>query len=132
VVTLPIAQEFYLSFVYDQVTFLHCFVYQFLEFLVGSMVNVLKLLAIIRYIKNIDPRSAYALHILSNRYEYGNINDIMTLLKRINTPALLLPYEQMCMQSLYHNNELIPEQHPNEQNPMFELLQGNHLTSQPT
>jgi len=86
----------------------------------------------IRYIKNNDPRSAYALHILNNRHEYGNINDTMTLLKKINTPALLLPYEQMYMQSLHYNNELIPEQHPNEHNPMFELLQRKHFTSQPT
>jgi len=40
----------------------------------------------------------------------------MTLLKRINTPAVLFPYEQMYIQSLHHNNELIPEQHPNEHN----------------
>jgi len=86
----------------------------------------------IRYIKNNDTRSAYALHILNNRHEYGNINDTMTLLKRINTPALLLPYEQMYMQSLYYNNKLVPEQHPDEHNPMFELLQRKHLTSQPT
>ena len=38
----------------------------------------------IRYIKNNDPRSAYALHILNNRHEYGNINDTMTLLKHFN------------------------------------------------
>jgi hypothetical protein len=84
----------------------------------------------IRYIKNIYPRSAYALHILNNRHKYGNVNDTMTLLKRINTPALL--YEEMYMQSLHHNNELIPEQRPNEHNPMFQLLQRKQLTSQPT
>jgi hypothetical protein len=48
----------------------------------------------IRYIKN-DPRSAYALHLLNNRHEYGNINDNMTLLIRINKTALLLPYEYL-------------------------------------
>jgi len=62
----------------------------------------------IRYIKNNDHRSAYALHILNCRHEYGNIDDTMTLLKQINTPALLLPYEQMYIQSFHHNNELIP------------------------
>jgi len=84
-----------------------------------------------RYIKN-DPRSAYALHILNNRHEYGNINDTMTLLKPINQPHLLLPFEQIYIQTLYHNNELIPEQHPNEHNPLFELLQHKHITSHPT
>ena len=62
----------------------------------------------IRYIKNNDPRSAYALHVLNCRHEYGNIDDTMTLLKQINTPTLLLSYEQMYIQSFHHNNELNP------------------------
>jgi predicted GIY-YIG superfamily endonuclease len=85
-----------------------------------------------RHIKNNDPRSAYTLHILNSRHEYGNINDKMTLLKRINKPALLLPYEQMYIQSLSHNNEPIPEQHLIKHNPIFKLLQRKHPTSQPT
>ena len=44
------------------------------------------------YIKNNDPRSAYALHILNCRHEYGNIENTMILLKSINAPNLLLPY----------------------------------------
>jgi len=79
----------------------------------------------IRYIKNNDPRSAYALHILNCRHEYGNIDDTMTLLTQINTPTLLLPYEQMYIQSFHHNNELIPEQHLNDHNPMFDFLHSN-------
>ena len=66
------------------------------------------------------------------RHEYGNINDTMTLLTLINKPHLMLLFEQMYIQTLYHNNELIPEQHPNEHNPLFELLQHKHLTSHPT
>ena len=38
---------------------------------------------------------------------------------------ILLPYEQMYIQSFHHNNELIPEQHLNEHNPMFDLLHSN-------
>jgi len=76
----------------------------------------------VRYIKNDDPHSAYELHILNCRHEYGNINDTMTLLKQIKKPSLLLPYEQMYIQIFHHNNELIPEQHPSQQNPMLELL----------
>ena len=71
------------------------------------------------------PRLAYALHLLNCRHEYDNINDTMTLLKQINTPTLLLAYEQMYVQSFHHNNELIPEQHPNEHNPVFDLLHSN-------
>ena len=74
-----------------------------------------------RYIKNNDPCSAYALHILNCRHEYRNIENTMTLLKSINAPNLLLPYEQMYIQTLHLNNELIPEQQPNEPNPMFQL-----------
>jgi hypothetical protein len=59
---------------------------------------------------------------LNGRHEYGKINDTMTLLEQINTPSLLLPYEQMYIQIFHRNNELIPEQHPNKHNPMFELL----------
>jgi len=76
----------------------------------------------VRYIKNNDPRSAYALHILNCRHEYGNINDTTTLLKQINMPSLLFPYEEMYVQIFHRNYELIPEQHPNEHNPMFEFL----------
>jgi len=35
----------------------------------------------IQYIKNNDPHSAYALHILNCRHEYGNTDNTMTLLK---------------------------------------------------
>jgi hypothetical protein len=76
----------------------------------------------VQYIKNNDPRLAYALHILNCRHEYGNINETMALLKQINRLSLLLPYEQMYIQIFRCNNELIPKQHLNEQNPMFELL----------
>ena len=74
------------------------------------------------YIKNNDPRSSYALHILNCTHEYGSINDTMTLLKQVNKPSLLLPYEQMYIQSLHHSNDLITEHYPNEHNHMFELL----------
>ena len=47
------------------------------------------------YIKNNDTRSSYALHVLNFGHDCGNINDTMTLLKQVNKPSLLLPYEQM-------------------------------------
>ena len=45
----------------------------------------------------------------------------MTLLKHINKPSLLLPFEQIYIHIFQRNNELIPEKHPYEHNPMFEL-----------
>jgi len=63
-------------------------------------------------------KSPYALHILNNTHEYGPIKDTVTLLKHIETPSLLIPYEQLYIQSYNNDNHLIPEQHSNEQNPM--------------
>jgi len=62
------------------------------------------------------------LDICNSKHEYGIIGDTMTLLKHIDKPSLLLPYEQLYIQLFHHNNQLIPEQYPNEQNPMFQLL----------
>ena len=41
----------------------------------------------------------------------------MTLLKPLNEPNLLLPYEQYYIQSLHREGKLIPEQSPGETNP---------------
>jgi len=84
------------------------------------------------YIKTKNPRSSYSLRVLNCRHEYGNINDTMALLKQVNKPSLLLPYEQMLIQSLRHSNELINEQQANEHNPMFELhrTETHYVTNQ--
>ena len=66
----------------------------------------------IRYIRNNNPQSAYALHILQNQHEYGQMNNIMTLLKSLNNPSLLIPFEQYYIQSLHRKGKLIPEQNP--------------------
>jgi hypothetical protein len=41
--------------------------------------------------------------------QYDPIKDTMTLLKHTENPSLLLPYEQLYIQSYRHNNQLIPE-----------------------
>jgi len=48
------------------------------------------------------------------------MNSIMTLLKPLNNPNLLLPYEQYYIQSLHHEGKLIPEHSPGEINPLFQ------------
>jgi hypothetical protein len=73
----------------------------------------------IRYIKNNDPQSAYALHILKNRHGYSPLKDTMTLLKPIHKPSMLIPYEQLLIQTFHQNRTLIPEQNCSEQNPLF-------------
>ena len=55
----------------------------------------------IRYIRNNNPQSAYAQHILQNQHEYIQMNSIITLLKPLNNPNLLIPYEQYYIQTLY-------------------------------
>jgi len=85
-----------------------------------------------RYIKHNEPQSAYTLHILNNKHEHGPIKDTVTLLKHIEKPSLFIPYEQLYIQSYHHNNQLIPEQHSNEQNPTYQLIYNRHNTPHPT
>ena len=55
------------------------------------------------------------------------MEETMTLLKSIDKQTFLLSTEQLYIQTLHGNNELIPEQIPNEPNPLFEPLQRPHL-----
>ena len=82
----------------------------------------------IRYVKNNNPQSAYAQHILQNQHEYCQMNSIMTLLKPLINPNMLIPYEQYYIQNLYREGKLIPEQSPGEINPLFQWS----LTPSPT
>jgi hypothetical protein len=59
------------------------------------------------------------------------MNDLMTLLKPLRKANLLIPYEQMYIQSLHQAGKLISEQHPGEQNPLF-LLPIQPLTQHTT
>jgi hypothetical protein len=58
----------------------------------------------IRYIKNSNPQSSFAQHILNNQHEYGTIDEIMTSLKHIKHTPLLTPYEQYFIQT-YHQQK---------------------------
>jgi len=78
----------------------------------------------IRYIRYNNSQSAYDLHILQNQHEYGQMNSTMTLLKPLNNPSLLLPYEQYYgyIQSFHQEGKLIPEQSPGKTNPLFQMV----------
>jgi hypothetical protein len=83
------------------------------------------------YIRNNNPQSANTQHILQNQHEYGQMNSIMALLKPLNNPSLLIPYEQYYIQSLQQEGKLIPEQNPGEINPLFKTVinpQSPHST----
>ena len=62
----------------------------------------------------ISAASLYALHILQNIHEYGSINDTMSLLKPIKNSHMLIPYEQLYIQSFHHSDKLLPEQNRGE------------------
>jgi hypothetical protein len=64
----------------------------------------------IRYVKNNNPQSAYALHILNNRHEYG----------------------PMYIQSHHHHKQLIREQNSGEYNPMYQLVYDQQVTLHPS
>ena len=54
----------------------------------------------VRYIKTNNPISAYALHILNNRHEYGNPEHTMQLLKICNNGKVMNCWELFYMQVL--------------------------------
>jgi len=85
----------------------------------------------IRYIKQNDPQSAYAVHILNNNSLYGPSNITKSLLKQVNKTSLLIPYEQFCNQSHCYHNELIPEQSTGENSPRHQLIFDPRITSPP-
>jgi len=65
---------------------------------------------------------------LNNRHEYGPLKDTMALLKPIHKPSMLIPYEQLIIQTFNQNGSLIPEQNGSEQNPLFLLATEHSLT----
>jgi len=83
------------------------------------------------YIRHNKPQSAYALHILNNKHEYGPINNTMILLKHINKTSLLLPYKQLYIHSYHKHKQLISEQYINEHNPIYQLIHNTFNMSLP-
>jgi hypothetical protein len=78
------------------------------------------------------PQSSYAQHILQNLHEYGSIADTMSLLRCIHKTSVLISYEQLFIQTFYHNGNFITEQGTGEQNPLFQLAIDTMLMSATT
>jgi hypothetical protein len=77
-----------------------------------------------------NPQSAYALHILNNKHEYGPIDKTMNLLKPIKSTFLLFPYELFFTQSLHKAGRLISKQNPGDPHPLLQLaINPSHLPS---
>jgi hypothetical protein len=51
----------------------------------------------------------------------------MTLIQDVRTQTVLILLEQLHIHILHANNELIPEQKPQEHNPIYETLLKVHL-----
>jgi len=72
-----------------------------------------------RYMKTNNPLSAYALHILNNKHEYGNADQTVELLKPCNRRNKVNCWESFCVQIFQHQNKLIDEQKANDLNPPY-------------
>jgi len=52
----------------------------------------------------------------------------MKLIKPINKPSKLIPYEQLIIQQFYHKGTVIPEQKYYDHNPLFKLAKTVDIT----
>ena len=59
-------------------------------------------------------------------------NNTMTLLKHSNKTSLLLPYEQLYVQSYHQHKQLISEQYIGEHNPIYQQIHNSYSTLLPT
>jgi hypothetical protein len=75
-----------------------------------------------RYIKNNEPKSAYALHILNNQHEYGPMQDTMNLIKSCKKGRHMNITENLYIQLFHREQLLIDEQYVMEINPLFQLI----------
>ena len=75
----------------------------------------------IRYIRNNDPKSAYAQHILDNRHEFGPAHKTTELIQACNKRNETLDWENLYIQKYSTEGKLISEQTPHEYNILFSL-----------
>jgi len=87
----------------------------------GSSINV-RHKEHVRYIGTNNPQSAYALHILQNRHEYGPIIDTLQLLKICSKGTHMNCLEALYMQVFHKHKILIAEQQIGDSNPLYELV----------
>jgi hypothetical protein len=85
----------------------------------------------IRYIRNNEHQTAYAQYSLRNQHEYGTKTDTVTLFKPTHKTPVLIPCDQLFIQTFHHNGNLITEQSRDEQNLLFQIAIDTGLTSHP-
>jgi hypothetical protein len=74
-----------------------------------------------RYIQTNYPVSAYALHVLNNRHEYGKAEQTTELLKPCNKGIKMACWESLFIHILQRQKALINEKRVNDLNPLYEL-----------
>jgi hypothetical protein len=73
----------------------------------------------IRYIRNNNPASAYAVHILNYRHEIGTAENTLQLIKPCRKSSKMNYWENMYIQIYRQYGKLIDEQQVYEENPLF-------------
>jgi len=76
------------------------------------------------YIKTNNPQSAYALHILNNRHEYGPQEETIQMVKACKKGKHMNCLEAMYIQEYHKRSLLVTEQQPFEHNILFEHTQA--------
>ena len=61
----------------------------------------------------------------------GNRYTVIDRVKCLHKTSMLIPYEQLFIQTFHHNGNLIMEQGTGEQNPLFQLAIDTMLLQQP-
>ena len=75
----------------------------------------------VRYIKNNNPQSGYALHILNTRHEFGP-QETIKLIKYCKKGKLMNTWESMFIQKYHWLGRLVAEQQKPDHNPLFDLF----------
>ena len=73
------------------------------------------------YIRNNNPTSAYAMHILDNRHEFGSAEETLKLLKPCRRGTKTNCWEALFMHIHHKRNIFISEQQVTDTNPLFDL-----------
>ena len=73
----------------------------------------------IRYIRSNHPASAYAVHILNNRHEYGTADNTLRLIRPCMKSSRMNQWENLYIQIYRQYGQLIDEQQTHDTNQLF-------------
>ena len=85
----------------------------------------------VRYIRTNNLTSAYALHILNNKHEYGTAAETLELLKTCHEITHMDCWETFYMHTFHKHKILITEQQVSDINPLYELADTSRIPLQP-